>query len=205
MTCSVICRYLSEAKSSGLKKKLLVCGPTNKSVVVLTRKVIKCVEREDSLNVVLVGDKAELLSDNPELERIFVYGYVSHLAKTFVDACLQFKIKAYNEIDKTKKADFEIGEFKKTIDCLFVSMKRKTPSTSTQSLENALKKISGAFETGKKDSNRFDKALKEVKRRLGAVDVARVVEDLLDTADVVFCTLSSAGSTDVKKMRNVTD
>jgi senataxin len=193
MTCSIICRYLSKAKSSGSKKKLLVCGPTNKSVVVLARKVMKCVEREDSLNVVLVGDKAELLSDNPELERIFVYEYWPRLARAFVDACWQLN------------SDFEKEAFKVKVDALVGSIKKKTPSTCTNELEEALQEISDAVATGKVDSDNFKEALKDVQKVLRAVDTAKVVKDLLREADVVFCTLSTAGSSDVKVMSNVTD
>lgn len=83
MTCAIICHYIALAKSSGSKKKLLVCGPTNKSVIVLANKVLRSTAREKSLNVMIIGDTAELLSDNPELRSNVVYTYISFLQDSF--------------------------------------------------------------------------------------------------------------------------
>ena len=40
MTALIVQNYIKESKKKGLGRKLLVCGPTNKSVVVLARRVI---------------------------------------------------------------------------------------------------------------------------------------------------------------------
>ena len=61
MTTATILRHFCRSEASSARPKLLVCGPTNKSVVVLARKVLACLGDSDSLNVAMDSDKDELL------------------------------------------------------------------------------------------------------------------------------------------------
>ncbi|KAG7348919.1 DNA helicase [Nitzschia inconspicua] len=171
MTCAIICRYLATSKSSDEKKKLLVCGPTNKSVIVLARKVLKSVEREKSLNVVIIGD-----------------------TNTFLSVCEKLQ------------SDLDITRFSKSVDDIFEDMNRKTPSTNTTHVQNTVKEIVAMFEEKKKPNPSALKSKLEIaKKKFGGTDTAMIVKEMLETADVVFCTLSSAGNADMRKMGKVSD
>ncbi|KAG7348918.1 DNA helicase [Nitzschia inconspicua] len=194
MTCAIICRYLATSKSSDEKKKLLVCGPTNKSVIVLARKVLKSVEREKSLNVVIIGDTVELLSDNPELRSSVVYTYFLYMQNTFLSVCEKLQ------------SDLDITRFSKSVDDIFEDMNRKTPSTNTTHVQNTVKEIVAMFEEKKKPNPSVLKSKLEIaKKKFGGTDTAMIVKEMLETADVVFCTLSSAGNADMRKMGKVSD
>jgi len=95
MTSAIICRYILESRGADKKRRLLVCGPTNKSVVVLALKVLKSIRNDDSINAVLIGDKEELMSDNPkELGTFFVYAYTNNLMRRWQAMKMKF-LKRY--------------------------------------------------------------------------------------------------------------
>ena len=63
---------------------MLVCGPTNKSVIVLARKVLSDMAGEESMHLALIGDQSELLADNEEeLEPWLVYTTIWHWRKSW--------------------------------------------------------------------------------------------------------------------------
>jgi hypothetical protein len=84
MTESIIRSYVIESRAKREPRKLLVCGPTNKSVVVLARQLLRDLEAsgDTDTNMALIGDKGELLIDNEEeLERWFVYTTIKDYRK----------------------------------------------------------------------------------------------------------------------------
>jgi hypothetical protein len=202
MTVAAICRYLERSQELGLKRRLLVCGPTNKSVVVLARKLLHCIRNEDSVNAVLIGDKTELLADNrAELESSFVYTYGKHMVKKW-RLCGNTFLKKY-DYDTYEKTTFE----------LLTQMKKVLRKTSFFEVEQELFDVGTAFEDLQKAGNDAkaregaEKDLKnsviEVTKRVKNLDQQQVVQDLLASADVIFCTLSSAGSMPIRRMDEV--
>ena len=200
MTVAAICRYLLQSQELGIKRKLLVCGPTNKSVVVLARKVLQCIRNEDSVNAVLIGDKGELLADNQaELENSFVYTYTADMIKKFKICGDQLLI------------DDDYVAYEKTTSTLLSRMMRVLYKYSLFGVECKLLEVSNAFESYRKaEGDGKVAAKKALKAALFAVtgtlkqlDEKQVVEELLASADLIFCTLSSAGSKPVERMGSV--
>jgi hypothetical protein len=152
-------------------------------VVVLAGKVFQCIKREKSINAVLTGDKTELLSDNLELEQYFVLTYSSFLRKQFS----MLGAKLLNTLD--------IDEYNVKSQELVAQMKRKQLCVSLRSLGMALQTLNDVVTSGilhKETEIQEDlkSGLKAVSSALRRLDEEEIVESLLDSADVVFCTLS---------------
>jgi AAA domain len=208
MTCAIICRYIMEGKASRKKRTLWVCGPTNKSVVVLARKVIQCVERDKSVNVVLVGDKTELLADDPELDDFFAHSYTANIRKSISRIC--------GELESTG----DLETFRAACHEILANMKRRLRLASQSNFEMVIENAVSAFERYSLDEMEHpnpdefvrdasvqerDEALEEVLSEFKKLDHQKVVQVLLESSDVIFCTLSTAGSTPMKRMASVDD
>jgi len=110
--------------------RLLVCGPTNKSVSVLARKFLSCVRDEGSVKVALIGEESELLSDNdPKLESRFVYTYPRRLARSLE--------QEKKHLSRSKDLDL----FHELTSSIISSMKRDIPGVSRYSLEQAFEAV----------------------------------------------------------------
>lgn len=214
-----------EASKKRWKEHLLVCGPTNKSVTVLLRKVLDYCRHEESIKLVLIGDKSELLGDDTdvELESRYALSYTKLRAREFRD--LGKELLDHNDIDHF---DFRAHE---------VMQKIKTDIPSVKDLhivEHALDSVRSAFldqddnnssessdtiqaskeEKAKKMQQRRPKKERErkIKEAVNTIAVAvnkldqqEVVQELLRQAQVVFCTLSSSGSMPIIRMDHVSD
>jgi len=195
MTAAIICRYILESKRNE-KRKLLVCGPTNKSVVVLLRKVLSCVKDDESTSIVLVGDRKELLADNrQELEPVFVYTYISVLRR------------ALKALRKKLLDSWDFGEFSSEKEKLIERMRIQLSSTCSRSLEWALDGVQQSTSISDHDDRKgaVEKSFEKVFDALVSFDQQEVEKDLLGSADVVFCTLSTAGSMMLRRMGSVDD
>jgi senataxin len=197
MTVAIICRYILESKALGIKRKLLVCGPTNKSVVVLARKVLHCIKKDDSTNVVLIGDGDELLSDNrKELEKSFVFTYIQSLTR------------AWRRLTDRLLKDNDFNRFEDESGYLLSKMRKQIPTIRLRELETALMYVGEFFEEsadGKDQGKSPTTYLKAIAKTIRELDQQMVVQDLLNSADVIFCTLSTTGSLPMRRMEPVSD
>ena len=212
MLVATICRYILESKKLGFKRKLLVCGPTNKSVVVLARQVLRCIGDDEATNVALIGEKEELLSDHRhELEPSFVYSFVSSLKWSWSAAARKFlKTKDYVTFDYESRQ-------------ILSKMTRQAPATCPSFIKTALMDIGEGYrenvdqkrgsEDAENEGARLDTFMSEfediyfeaIQSAIHALDEQKVVKDLLNSADVVFCTLSTAGCMPMKRMQRAYD
>ena len=189
----------------------MVCGPTNKSVVVIARKLLACTTRDDTINIVLIGDKSELLADSGhDLLDIYAATYMSTLRRQF------------QSLGEHLLADGNIAAYEKMTNAIVAKMDKRIPSVSLLGLQSSLEKVVEEFgnlkwmqseeylstigsdqleeelsNVGSEINEPPNKALKEaltnVDYELKRLDDQTVVQSLLESADVVFCTLSSAG------------
>jgi len=186
-----------KSKSEGKKRKLLVCGPTNKAVIVLVRKVLSCIKSDDTANVVLIGDKSELLTDNAtELESSFAFSFLSSLRKDWR--------KLEERYWKKKKGQVYIRES----NGLLSKMKRQISEGPLIEIESSLSSIEDIFKKGKiedKNVSILESHFSEIKNSMKMFDEQQVVMNLLNSADVIFCTLSTAGSRPLRRMQQIDD
>ena len=227
MTAAIICRYILESRAADKKRRLLVCGPTNKSVVVLAMKALAYMREDDSINAVLIGDREELMSDNPdELETFFVYAYTTNLIRRW--KTIKNKLLKRYDIDQVE------DEFRDVMS----DMRRRIPTISRHLIEIAFENVQDCFESfddareevwrlkleeadsdakvgnqekrespieEKKAKRELELALAMVTREFQSLDEQEVVQDLLRSADVIFCTMSTAGNMNMRRTGQVND
>ena len=208
MTASIVQSYIN-ASNDGSKRKLLVCGPTNKSVVVLATRVIEQMSGTNLANFALIGDKHELLVDNEQvLEPWFVYTVTKHWRKR------------WKRLQRHLLRHLDFDYFDDMSNALLLEMRRRL--SSVRRLEEPVKnltalrlalpdlqeheELSDSFDEARKDREQLINDLfEDIDTQLKEMDEQELVKDLLDSADVVFCTLSSAGSMPVQRMHPADD
>ncbi|CAB9522121.1 Regulator of nonsense transcripts 1 [Seminavis robusta] len=203
MLVATICRYIMHSKQSLSKRKLLVCGPTNKSVTVLARKVLKCIQRDETIHAALIGDKEELLQDDREgLEDIFVYSYMDK------------RKKRWKRISNAFVGTNDFSKFERDSENMLRRLRRQIPNVSLSRLEMALSDVGDTFENcmAEEDTDLREQSLRfvgdsllRVTRSLQAIDEQEVHLGLLNSADVIFCTLSTCGSKPMRRMNRASD
>lgn len=202
MTAATILRYFRRSEATSVRPKLLVCGPTNKSVVVLARKVLNCLGDSNSLKLALVGDTDELLADRPdEIEGLLVRSYLPQMLLKWKEV-----LKIHWSNPKLLHSDYE-----RDTTNLLSQMKMRLKETDFRDVEeclddvrSAVKEMKSASKKEKKSSGeKYRKAIKAVTDSVKNLSDDQVVRDLLDSADVVFCTLIAAGSMPIIRMKNV--
>jgi len=185
----------------------MVCGPSNKSVVVLMRKILQCLNGTDTLKVALIGDKDELFADyQDEISEVYVHSYLDLMASKWKDA-EKYVLSDTSMYDK----------YEQDTSRLLSGMKSRLKTTNFMGLEeslldvrevmNAIIHSSEAMETLTDDvkelRKEFRRKVKIVTLHIKNLDAERVVGDLLSSADVIFCTLIASGSVPVARMRSV--
>ena len=183
----------------------MVCGPTNKSVVVIARKLLACTNCDDTINIVLIGDRSELLADSGhDLLEIYAATYMSTLRREF------------QRLGKHLLAEGNIAAYEKTTNEIVVKLNKRIPGVSLWDLQRSLEEVVEEFaniksmheppdkvlevalsnvgaELNEPTNKGLQEALKKVRSELERLDDQTVIQSLLEAADVVFCTLSSAG------------
>ena len=202
---SAVCSHLVESKHKGSSRRILVCGPTNKSITVLARRLLQCV-RDSKVDVVIFGDKASVLAEDSSdfLNPHFVYTYTSTKIKQFNVLTNDFLARKINS-----------DQFKEKTDHIISVLDRQIPDQFNYLTERAAKDLQQAvvaFESRANDDEKRKEligsvrsAIKELTKQMKSWSEKDTVAELLDSADVVMCTLSSAGSLPVQRMSNVED
>ena len=181
---SFIERKLDEATwTLNKEKRILVTAPTNRAVLVNCEKFLQVTNEYVGLKVLLIGNQDKLLSKKSRaLKRVFIDTWLealiddlSALRLDLTDKCVQ-KAKTLIEklatsIPKTAKT-FQLGIGR--IQNLLHTLSNKNINNTKQRLKVLVNKLRSLF--GKM------KAMKKMKK------------ELLSTSNIIFSTLSSAGS-----------
>jgi AAA domain len=109
--------------------------------------------------------------------------------------------KAFFAACRKLQSDNNILYFEQSSTNILDDIERKTPSTVTQYIRNAINEIVELFNGEAPGAVALGNAVKDAKEAFNSINTMNVVSDLLDTADVVFCTLSSAGNKDMLNMK----
>mmetsp|Transcript_39902 Transcript_39902/g.56228 ORF Transcript_39902/g.56228 Transcript_39902/m.56228 type:complete len:549 (+) Transcript_39902:538-2184(+) len=203
MIVAIICHYLIKAMKENQTKRLLVCGPTNKSVTVIAGRLFRCIREDANINIVIIGDKDRLLAENiVELKQSLVYTFIPTMVE-------QWKALS-NELSRRiiSRTDF-IFKSKK----LETRLKRHLASFYDDNVRNLLKKVKEvAVDKNCEYPSRLDDDIRPILMAIDKLcvtfeswDERMVVLELLNSAHVIFCTLTSAGGASVKKMAPIND
>jgi len=196
---SVICRYLMQSNESTAwddgndgesRRRLMVCAPTNKAISVLASRFLAAVNPDTcASNAIIVGDSEKLLSDRDgRLRSIFLYQWMPEVV------LLYRKIRNYflpggGNASAPQEVYASASQLERKLSNSFPGL---PPSivTLTNQISTALRKF--AFQ-GVPVAPDFVGVVEKLLSELQAIPVDFVWRELLKSADVVFCTLSSAG------------
>jgi hypothetical protein len=187
------------------KRCLMVCAPTNKAVTVLCRRFLNTFFDDISCpcNVVLLGDEDKILenesrtrgnvtSENSKLRENFLY--------TFVDAIKDEYLYVRKVLDKAK---FGLYDRIQKIVCrlknlLIQKVTDKDVVASADSIVKLIKKFSKSRD--KRYPTEIINKIDLIVGMIGAWNRDVIWQEVLQSADVIFCTLGSSGSSVLKKM-----
>jgi superfamily I DNA and/or RNA helicase len=150
------------------------------------------------------------MSDAPaELGNSFVYEYSSNLERQWQDLRKQL-LKSH-----------DINRYEHDSRRLVSKMREQIPSISLREIETALQEVNECFEKSADamqesmqesepvEEERAPKqvvdALTAVTRQVRILDQQAIVQDRLNSADVIFCTLSTTGNRPMRRMNDVSD
>ena len=196
-------------------KRVLVTAPTNKAVNVLARRFLQNLKGDNSLNVVMIGVEDKLLGDddsnhdatesNPfsadelkTLRSIFVYTWLEDII-----ASLQLLGTQQLMPSSTSTIDEKIKAVQMSVTSVKKKLERNLPNASyscgaldsLQSLVHSLENSQDRHATLGKAMNILPKIIFELK----SIKAADSVKELLSTAQVIFCTLSTSGVSAMKQ------
>lgn len=203
---SVICRYIIDSRKLVHNKRcLMVCAPTNKAVTVLCRRFLNTFFDDVSCpcNVVLLGDEDKILenesrtrgnvtSENSKLRENFLY--------TFIDAIKDEYLYVRKVLDKAKFGSYD--RIQKIVcrlnNLLMQKVTDKDVIASAGSIVKLIKKFSKSRD--KRYPTEIINKIDLIVGMIGAWNQDVIWQKVLRSADVVFCTLGSSGSSVLKKM-----
>lgn len=203
---SVICRYVIDSRKLECNKRcLMVCAPTNKAINVLCSRFLDTFFDDGSCpcNAVLLGDEDKLLenetwtrgnftSEESKLRESFLY--------TFVDTVIDQYLYVRKILDKKEFRSFERIQ---NIVCrlknlLIEKVHDNDVIANTVSIFELIKNFSKSCHKRYPTEivNKIDLTIGMI-RAWNRDDIWR---EVLQAADVVFCTLGSSGSSLLKKI-----
>ena len=199
---SVICQYLLRAKQAKKIKRLLVSAPTNKAVTVLAVRVLDAIRDDKSTSAVLIGDQERLLADNYNLlRRVFVYTWRNAMVEDWERIAKDLQVGRSNaKAALVAWAQKRLNNIKRQVSGLIDDQAKSSIVQITAHLKALLELPDGA--TLKKS---LAEQISILVRVLKSWDEREVVQALLAEANIIFCTLSSAGSQVMKETVGIDD
>ncbi|KAL7580853.1 hypothetical protein ACA910_001126 [Epithemia clementina (nom. ined.)] len=208
---SIICRYLLEQPSAEKKRRLLVCAPTNKAVTVLATRFMAAMNPDKCrYNALLVGDGDKLLAEergsnnnkkeekseeSPEqLKSIFVFSWLQSLIDDYR------KISKNQEIPRAGGARAEKmspSDLHKLASRLEKRIKSNLGIDVLSSKAELVTKATGVSKLASRgDGNNIATSVDSLVKDLDGMKKNasdHITKVLVTSADVLFCTLASAG------------
>ncbi|KAL7546436.1 hypothetical protein ACHAWF_009776, partial [Thalassiosira exigua] len=227
---NVICRRLAANPNA----RLLVTAPTNRAVTVLAERFLDVIDNCESgkllckCNAVLVGVEDKLISHTSKTEAEYISAETlsSSLKSIFVhtwkdnlkNECLSI-LECLKQIhcEKSPTLDSLIGKVEKVGTKLSSSLpSQKSAFTYAKLLLRQLRATSAANAWESSNESKYsecsaytahvEKSISYAKDLVETLDdMDSPVQELLATARIIFCTLSTAGSSILKQTRRVDD
>lgn len=185
-------------------KRILVTAPTNKAVLVLINRFFDIWNNDSRINVVLIGVEDKLIVSSEEeigagdydvtndsrLKGIFVYKWLDEMIENFTEIQNSLDRKEHNTC-LVSKLNFLIQKVEYSI-----------PSCA---MGSGFIKCVGSMKTTDEQPHQKDmcNSLKSLIVCLRNIDATQCMEELLSTANVIFCTLSTCGISLMKRSKQI--
>lgn len=193
---TTISRYLlkfQDRQEGGRRlDRLAVCAPTNKAIVVLAERFIRAIA-SSSINAVVIGDAQKLLGINKRhspLLPFFAYSFQEEIGKK-LDDVKKWCISSNRPSDAWDKIICLKNHICRSLKGLHGEFKAK------------LESLCALFQSSNVGYEKLYKLTNDIYKEFTELPADVVLMDLLDSADVIFCTLCSSGCTVMKKTKSV--
>lgn len=193
MLTATICNFLLQRRSDGNPHpRLMVCAPSNKAVTVLAARYLQAANSKSTFKMAMIGDKEKMLSED----------HTGRFGNVFVYTWLQTKLKALEDI--ASASSLSALERKSTIgvlsESLFAVLHKSALHERPDGVKSLLQSIITSSVNG--DPKQLQEAMKKLTNELASME--RSIQDaLLNNANVIFCTLSSAGASIILRTNDV--
>lgn len=191
---ATICKFLlARTRAGNAHPRLMVCAPSNKAVMVLASRYLEAAEKSATFQVVMIGDKDKMMDNNDNVRRfkkVFVYSWVQNWLKDFYHTALSTTIKSSEKaVQLTLLAD-----------ALYLHLPKHAlhPDRRVKSL---VRTVFSSINNSQKFAE-LEKALNYLSLNLRQME-SIIHAHLLDNANVIFCTLSSAGTRMIKRTQTI--
>ena len=216
---SIICRYLTESvqqveQFGGDGKRLLVSAPTNKAVSVLATRYLSAIRHGTTCpcNAIVVGDADKLLGDSSNsdnsspLRSIFLYTWLPDVIVGYTRIRAHFLPKTGNRSQLRNRNDSLSNVCQLAVQ-LQHRLTNSLPYLSKDILrwtQTIAQSMTALEQTGTPAPTVVD-TITKLLNELQQMPNEAVWEQLLLSANVIFCTLAGAGSVVMKKTSRVDD
>jgi superfamily I DNA and/or RNA helicase len=189
-----MCRWLEKCRSNPASAsagpQLLICAPTNnKAVYVLIERFVEVMASDRNVNIAIVGDSENLLGTKPKESPY--YQYFAYTWKSMLQEELESIQYLLNPTYRESTCLLSTRERVKALLRLF---RKRLPNAPKSFLDDvkALYIGLGNYDASTKETYKLSLKVSRSFRKLLPEDAVRY--DFMKTADIIFCTLCSSGS-----------
>ncbi len=201
-------------------KRILVVAPTNKAISVSASRFLKALNGFSHLNVVMIGVEDKLVTDESggsgidtirtnELKSIFVYTWMEDITNRYIilSQKMQRVFNLHNIEDVVKEARLLKDKLKQSIpfkakelgllqfaECILIEF---------ESFPHIEKSVDSSFNDCYDLSQAHKLTVELIEILSYSINDSNIIEELLATANVIFCTLSSSGVAMMKRSKHV--
>ncbi|GKY97201.1 hypothetical protein MPSEU_000678500 [Mayamaea pseudoterrestris] len=218
---SIICQYIMKQQQADKPCRLMVCAPTNKAISVLATRFLKALHPDNCcISAIMVGDSDKLLMDERSAGAAAAASATSGgvidavaLTRTFLYSWMQTveteyrKVRNYFMPGSGRQQFHSVSAVAQSAKRLERRIQHALPNLSKEIIKLMTRvstTIGKIAETGMADHDvvvLIERVLKELKE----VPPDFVWRQLLGNANVIFCTLASAGGLVFRNTNRVDD
>ena len=192
----VICKYLLGSLPGERRHRILVCAPTNKAISHIAKRFLASIRADNvqCLNIIALGneDKLGVGSDSLpfplNMRSVHLYSWVRAILDEY--SSLKFESKPGHPFDQS-----EVQDKIRRVDLLRKRLRASLGALPSE-LEKAIDSVYDALEKNQTnpDTLSFDGKIEAVTRIIMGLDQSLIRNSLVNSASVIFSTLSAARS-----------
>jgi len=230
---SLLCRNLCEIRKDGSikidqKKRILVTAPTNRAILVIASKFLDYLKDSLTFNIVLIGVESKLISEDdgddasktqadpytaaslsPSLRSIFVYTWLDEIIseyRSFNRYLLPHSYSPEKRRSLLSRASVLARRLHSSLPCIVektgslywaqevVASLQRLPTNVSKDLNE----LTGQLNLTRECLTNFIDILDQINR-------FDANQELLDAANIIFCTLSTSGVSAMKRTKKIDD
>lgn len=212
---SIICQYIEQSTTNQRRRRLMVCAPTNKAVAVVASRLVAALNRREwCCNIILVGDADKLLAETEtsltdpqstpasamrqrDLTSIFLYTWVQGISSNYIKCADQLQ----------SDSSVPVKDIAATLQGLQQHLSNSIPDlhSKTKTLAEHITKT--AMKCKKNMSLKMG-VVQDINALVGCLERIKpdkIYNTLLNSADIIFCTLATAGGNVFARMNDIDD